>query len=179
MMQQPTHDDHRGHDEAHVLSLRLALGSILSPKRPQMTRSSTTSGTSSPATHNPYSSIPLSPSHSNSSAHPASHPHAHPTHPMSAPPHAHHPHQSHQHVAHYYPHGHSHLHTSHQPVMPGGESGPAHAMDDSHPHIPDALAAPTPTAPASGATTPGGRAHFLDTLQSKKSWDALIHGSWV
>lgn len=30
-MQQPTHDDHRGHDEAHVLSLRLALGSILSP----------------------------------------------------------------------------------------------------------------------------------------------------
>ena len=28
---QPVHDDHRGNDEAHVLSLRLALGSILSP----------------------------------------------------------------------------------------------------------------------------------------------------
>ncbi|KAI0702703.1 hypothetical protein C8Q76DRAFT_231382 [Earliella scabrosa] len=179
----PVHDDHsRAHDEAHVLSLRLALGSILSPKRPQMTRSTTNSGTTSPAVHCPHSAIPLSPSHSNSSAHPASH--TPPVHPMSAPPHAHLPHQPHPHHPHahvhphqtHHPHAPSHLHTSYQPGMPGGESS---LHDDVHPHMPDAVAAPIPTAPSSGAVTPNSRAHFLETLQSKKSWDALIHGSWM
>ncbi|RPD76856.1 hypothetical protein L226DRAFT_532870 [Lentinus tigrinus ALCF2SS1-7] len=154
----PVHDDHRGNDEAHVLSLRLALGSILSPKRPQYTRSSTNSGTASPATHCPHSSIPLSPAHSNSSAHPST---LAPPPPHSAPPqlHGQHPH--------------------HQPAMP--HTGMSHALDETHPHMPDAVAAPVSTvASTPGNMTPNARAHFVETLQNKsKSWDALIHGSWV
>ncbi|TFK82235.1 hypothetical protein K466DRAFT_578252 [Polyporus arcularius HHB13444] len=159
------HDDHRGNDEAHVLSLRLALGSILSPKRPQITRSSTTnSGTASPATHCPHSAFPL--------------PHAPaltPPHSHSAPPHAHH------HV-----HGHSHLNPDRahadQPAMP--HTG--NALDETHPHMPDAVvaaAAPLPTTAAgtpSGSMTPNGRWLIVETLQNKsKSWDALIHGFLV
>lgn len=136
-----------------------------------MTRSSTNSGTASPAVHSPHSSIPLSPAHSNSSSHPA--PHAHVPTSHSAPSHAHHPH----HLHHMYGHGHSHLHASHQPMMPGGEG--THGFDDSNPHIPDAVAAAGPTPPVSGAVTPNGRAHFVETLQSKKWGDALVHGSWV
>ncbi|RPD52565.1 hypothetical protein L227DRAFT_39596 [Lentinus tigrinus ALCF2SS1-6] len=173
----PVHDDHRGNDEAHVLSLRLALGSILSPKRPQYTRSSTNSGTASPATHCPHSSIPLSPAHSNSSAHPST---------LAPPPsHSAQPHLNgqHPHYPHGHQHGHSHLNPDRdvrgQPVMPHTDM--SHALDETHPNIPDAVAAPVSTvASTPGNMTPNARAHFVETLQNKtKSWDALIHGSWV
>ena len=75
--------------------------------------------------------------------------------------------------------------------MPGAAEGaPLHA-DDPHPHIPDAVAhdgtGPISVGggipvvvPMPGNMTPGARARFVETLQSKsKSWDALIHGSWV
>ena len=75
--------------------------------------------------------------------------------------------------------------------MPGAAEGaPLHA-DDPHPYIPDAVAhdgtGPISVGggipvvvPMPGNMTPGARARFVETLQSKsKSWDALIHGSWV
>lgn len=69
----------------------------------------------------------------------------------------------------------------HQPAMP--HTGMTHALDEPHPHMPDAVvAAPVPATVAGtpGNMTPNGRAHFIETLQNKtKSWDALIHGSWV
>ncbi|KAI0351271.1 hypothetical protein OH77DRAFT_967139 [Trametes cingulata] len=155
----PAHDDqHRD-----VLSLRLALGSILSPKRPHPAQSSATSGTASPALHCPHSAIPLAASHSASSTH-GSHAHAHGS--MSATP---------------TPHAHR------QPALPSLESTTAvHALDEAHPRAPDAVSAGTGTGTGtpvaggvSGSATPGGRANFIGTLQSKSAWDALIHGSWV
>ncbi|KAH9856203.1 hypothetical protein C2E23DRAFT_810523 [Lenzites betulinus] len=150
----PAHDDHR--DEAHVHSLRLALGSILSPKRPHPARSSTTSGTASPAVHCPHTAIPLATSSSTSSSHGSIH---------SAP------------TAHPVPHAHR------QPALPAIESAAAHGLDDAHPRAPDALNVPAartpPSGSVSGSSTPGGRANFIGTLQSKSAWDALIHGSWV
>ncbi|TBU39897.1 hypothetical protein BD309DRAFT_993453 [Dichomitus squalens] len=164
------HDDHRRGDDAHLLSLRLALGTILSPKRPQMTRSNTTSGTASPSNHCPHSAIPLSPSHSNSGSHPA----PSPIPPIPNPTVAH-PHHAHHHplrTEHHQPH-HS---GNEQPAMPGVETAHLHPAHDPHPQAPDAVAG----AGAPGNMTPGARTHFLEALQSKsKSWDAMIHGSWV
>ncbi|KAI0776667.1 hypothetical protein BD413DRAFT_226375 [Trametes elegans] len=78
----PAHEDHH----RDVLSLRLALGSILSPKRTTPTQSSATSGTASPALHCPHAAIPITPSASSSSSHRSIHsshttphvPHSHP-----------------------------------------------------------------------------------------------------
>ncbi|KAI1795442.1 hypothetical protein LXA43DRAFT_42843 [Ganoderma leucocontextum] len=176
----PMHDDHRRSDDAHLLSLRLALGTILSPKRPQTTPSSSTSGTASPAVNCPHSAIPLTPTHSNSSSHPAPTPNLAVVHPQ----HAHHHHHHHHHHHYHHPLRPDH----HQPAMPcAAEGAPLHT-DDPHPHIPDAVAPLTHegagpigvAVPMPGNMTPGARARFVETLQSKsKSWDALIHGSWV
>ncbi|KAI8992812.1 hypothetical protein BD414DRAFT_286218 [Trametes punicea] len=151
----PAHEDHH----RDVLSLRLALGSILSPKRSLSAQSSANSGTASPALHCPHSAIPLASSGSHGSM-------AHPS-PSATP----------------VPHGHAQPQVL--PAMPAVESTAAHALDASHPQVPDAVSTPQPTAslPASGgvsgSATPGGRANFIGTLQSKSAWDALIHGSWV
>ncbi|KAI0371005.1 hypothetical protein BV20DRAFT_943199, partial [Pilatotrama ljubarskyi] len=143
-------DQHRD-----VLSLRLALGSILSPKRPHPAQSSATSGTASPALHCPHSAMPLATSSSSSSSHGS----------LSAP------------SATPVPHAHR------QPAMPSIESPAVHALDEAHPRAPDAMSVPSTGTPvsggASGSATPGGRANFIGTLQSKSAWDALIHGSWV
>ena len=92
-----------------------------------------------------------------------------------------HPHHPHGH-SHLNPHpDHAHARDMHQPAMP--HTGMTHALDEPHPHMPDAVvAAPVPATVAGtpGNMTPNGRAHFIETLQNKtKSWDALIHGSWV
>ncbi|KAI0641016.1 hypothetical protein C8Q79DRAFT_993938 [Trametes meyenii] len=155
----PAHDDHNDHHR-DVLSLRLALGSILAPKRPHPAQSSATSGTASPALHYPHTVIPLATSASSSSSHGSIH---------NAPSasSAHHPHHR------------------VQPALPTTEASAAHGLDEAHPHVPDALSAhtPNPSLPpsggVSGSATPGGRANFIGTLQSKSAWDALIHGSWV
>ncbi|KAI0655646.1 hypothetical protein C8Q70DRAFT_936078 [Cubamyces menziesii] len=156
---QPAHEDHH----RDVLSLRLALGSILSPKRPHPAQSSATSGTASPALHCPHSAIPLGPSVSSSSAHGSIHS------ANSGSPAPHTPHTP-------------------QPALPSVESATAvHALDDTHPRVPDAVSTHghghAHSLPASGgvsgSATPGGRANFIGTLQSKSAWDALIHGSWV
>ena len=42
--------------------------------------------------------------------------------------------------------------------------------------VPDEIAGAAVTP---GNMTPGARAHFVETLQSKKSWDALVHGAWM
>ena len=84
-----------------------------------------------------------------------------------------------QHTSHGHDHhGHGHAHGPQQPAIPAAEDVAAHALDAAHPHVPDALVAPSAAA-TPGTMTPGARAHFVETLQSKKSWDALIHGSWV
>ncbi|KAI0334229.1 hypothetical protein GY45DRAFT_1243207, partial [Cubamyces sp. BRFM 1775] len=144
-----------------VLSLRLALGSILSPKRPHPAQSSATSGTASPALHCPHSAIPLAPSVSSSSSHGSIHSAASVT-PTSAHAHA------------------------QQPALPSVESATAvHALDNTHPRVPDAVSTHghghglPASGGVSGSATPGGRANFIGTLQSKSAWDALIHGSWV
>ncbi|KAI0031453.1 hypothetical protein K488DRAFT_86786 [Vararia minispora EC-137] len=49
----PLHDRHHLPSDPHLHGLRLALGSILAPKRPAMSR--TASGSSSPAHHHPHS----------------------------------------------------------------------------------------------------------------------------
>ena len=128
----------------------------------------------------PHSAIPLSPAHS-SGAHstpnlPGMHPHAHL-----------HPHHAHSHS----PHGHSHMQPQQsQQGVPAAENGhlhAVHALEAPHPHIPDAHAHPaggpamaSSAGPATpGTLTPGARAHFVETLGSKKSWDALVHGAWM
>ncbi|PIL26177.1 hypothetical protein GSI_11932 [Ganoderma sinense ZZ0214-1] len=181
------HDDSRRGDDAHLLSLRLALGTILSPKRSQATPSSTTSGTVSPAMHCPHSAIPLTPTHSASGSHPTPSPNPSGAHPQHAHHHAHHHHPHHHHH-----HHHTQRPDNHQPAMPGAAEGAPLHTDEPHPHIPDVVvhesAGPIgvsvgtmPVAvPMPGNMTPGARARFVETLQSKsKSWDALIHGSWV
>ncbi|KAH9887003.1 hypothetical protein C8Q73DRAFT_795030 [Cubamyces lactineus] len=134
-------------------------------KRPHPAQSSATSGTASPALHCPHSAIPLGPSVSSSSAHGSIHSAASGT---PTPPHAH-----------------VHVHAP-QPALPSVESATAvHALDDSHPRVPDAVSTHghghslPASGGVSGSATPGGRANFIGTLQSKSAWDALIHGSWV
>ena len=113
--------------------------------------------------HCPHSAIPLSPSHSGSSAHPAPppFPHAH-----SAPPHllqgqhAHHAHGQ----SHLNPHpDHAHARDMHQPAMP--HTGMTHALDEPHPHMPDAVvAAPLPATVAGTVTSTGTRATADESL---------------
>ena len=64
--------------------------------------------------------------------------------------------------------------------MPGAEVAHLHPANDPHPQAPDAVASMGGAAGVPGNMTPGARTHFLEALQSKsKSWDAMIHGSWV
>ncbi|KAJ3718112.1 hypothetical protein DFJ43DRAFT_1098538 [Lentinula guzmanii] len=93
----PTHDHARD-------ALRLALGSILAPKRstpnPATIRSGSSSGTASPAHFQfPYHTGSHTPSPANSSSTPA---------PQGPPSHLSFPHP-HAHQHHHHPHGHSHL----------------------------------------------------------------------
>ncbi|OSD03801.1 hypothetical protein PYCCODRAFT_200671 [Trametes coccinea BRFM310] len=149
----PAHEDHH----RDVLSLRLALGSILSPKRPHPAHSAAASGTASPALHCPHTGIPLPPPSVSASS---SHGSIAGTHSTTTAPSA---------------------TTSPSPLSH------AHTIQDTHPEAPDAVAAPTPRSAtglpasggASGSATPGGRTNFVGALQSKSAWDALIHGSWV
>ncbi|KAI0075179.1 hypothetical protein K474DRAFT_1446775 [Panus rudis PR-1116 ss-1] len=172
------HDDHR---EAHVMSLRLVLGSILSPKRSSTPSTAATSGTASPLP--PHSSVAIGTS--SSSSYPVGSPDL-PTHDRhrsarmalprtntaetSVPTFS----KSHQHS-----HAPSPLSSCHStpdssptmssiPIAPGTDS--------------QARAAPPPVTATSTAVTSTGsaRADFIGTLQSKKTaWDALIHGSFV
>ncbi|KAK0433462.1 hypothetical protein EV421DRAFT_1910137 [Armillaria borealis] len=151
----------------HKEALRLALGSILSPKRPPNSRS--TSGTASPA-HIYYTTHPHSP------------------YPPPPPPHST-PAQA-ESTSHYLfpPQGHliSHSHTpsrlcqsdsatdylsSSQP-SPRSSPGPDSPLA---PPSPTSTGSPAIHAPAPGTGTPN-KAKFIETLQSKSAWDALIHG---
>ncbi|KAI0944320.1 hypothetical protein AcW1_002060 [Taiwanofungus camphoratus] len=141
----PEHDDHR---DAHLASLRVALGLIMSPKRPQYSRTSTqTSGTASPALHCPNTAVPLAATTSSSSDH-STHPG---TFPRACVPH-------------------SHLEPSPAtiPMARAGAASPLHELDS-----------PLPASSQVPAASSQAHADFLGTLQSKRAWDALIHGSWV
>ncbi|TFY73528.1 hypothetical protein EWM64_g10484 [Hericium alpestre] len=131
----PEHDHAR---DAHVVGLRTALGSILSPKRPPLShsisQSHTHSGTASPAaTYTPppvRAGFPLpSPSLKHDSQRIASSP---PDLPVPAE------------------HDHEHDH-DHE-----------HETENEHEHEHERE-----------------RARFLATLQSKRAWDAMVHGSWM
>ncbi|KAI5887940.1 uncharacterized protein SCHCODRAFT_02075621 [Schizophyllum commune H4-8] len=225
----PVHAPHRdAYTAQHNEALRMALGSILSPKRP-FTPSSTShpaSGTASPAFFHALPFTGTGPSTGpntgaqtpsdamNGSTHPQQHAHTHHLYPHW-PGSYHHPHPPEPRQYHSDPHHPYHPHTPSR--LGAGEEGPAeraHAAhaddlhDPSHPPSPGELAtlpavdnlhAPAPVAvasasphsvpsggahpahagdgsPSSGAGTP--RAKFLDTLQGKSAWDALIHGSF-
>ncbi|KAL1692433.1 hypothetical protein GGG16DRAFT_101807 [Schizophyllum commune] len=89
--------------------------------------------------------------------------------------------------------GHGPIHDSSHPPSPGEPATPP-AVDNLHAPAPVPAASASPHAalpsggvhpaaahagdgsPSSGAGTP--RAKFLDTLQGKSAWDALIHGSF-
>ncbi|KAF9458715.1 hypothetical protein BDZ94DRAFT_1270082 [Collybia nuda] len=183
----------------HKEALRLALGSILTPKRPFTPSSRSSSGTASPA-HPASFAVPSSPQP--------------PPPPQSTPVHDSHLHSRHIHQ----PHTPSRLGLidsadSHWPSVlplpPSPESVPsssAHGSQQPSPsqETPPVLSLPAPvlsaTPPAardspaihapsplpahvsaaaqphSGSGTP--KAKFLETLQSKSAWDALIHGSF-
>ncbi|KAI0759645.1 hypothetical protein BC629DRAFT_1597695 [Irpex lacteus] len=142
--------------EAHVHHLRLVLGSILAPKRAPHARpasSSSTSGTASPALH-----------------------HYH-------------------HDSHHKSTTGEHSLPTRAPLIRSNTDGhspptPPHTLPDSVmvPHAAHGHAVPPPAASApdlhnAGADTPPGsrqsKADFIGTLQSKRAWDALIHGSFV
>lgn len=145
-------------DESHHANLRLALGSILSPKRPHSAQSSV-SGTASPASFGPSAHRPsYSPSDHNSSSQPSS-PHGSPLqHPMSN-----------DHADAMVPEAQSLApmnRRSSQAARP-----PLTVVFNDGDHVIDCQSS------SSGERTPSGR--FIATLQSKSAWDALIHGSMV
>jgi len=198
--------------QQHREALRLALGSILSP-RPPLSSSHSSSGSTTPSY--PFS-IPSGP-HTPAGTPPSYYPLAHGPN-SSEYIHSHHPHFHH--------HSHPHTHTpsrlgrskSSTTNSPSGSSANT-APSSSHPSplppsIPPNLpvlpeieplpparevtngvivtpAAPLPTRPAlhpsehpsadsadHAARTGTPRSKFMQTLQSKSAWDALIHGSF-
>ncbi|KAL0952786.1 hypothetical protein HGRIS_007011 [Hohenbuehelia grisea] len=187
-------------------ALRLALGSILTPKRPYTPSSRSSSGTTSPAY--PFSTPPLgTPSippapHSTPSSHVPSgrfsdsHLNPFPHHPNP------HPH-SHPHVPSRLSRSESHpdVHDTSSSVSssqcpspvhrPGSAAGsPTHEMSlaeaagGARVHADGTVSAPIPipggpvATTVDGAHTPGGsKVTFFQTLQSKSAWEALIHGS--
>ncbi|TFK37540.1 hypothetical protein BDQ12DRAFT_684839 [Crucibulum laeve] len=191
-------------------ALRLALGSILSPKRPPLTPSSR-SGTASPAP----SGYPFPAQPTTGSPHQSTEGNG----PTTDYLHARHGHS--QTNAHLYPHPHtpsrlgrsnssasSHHSDSAQSSVPGSPHTPPHADAfkglESLPPLPESAmgmkTAPaassghststldvprtspgepdskSSSAPPSGSGTP--RARFIETLQGKSAWDALIHGQF-
>ncbi|KAF8888447.1 hypothetical protein CPB84DRAFT_1964186 [Gymnopilus junonius] len=208
----------------HREALRLALGSILTPKRPQtvpMSRSS--SGTATPVLP-PFGYSP-SGSHTPAGTPPLASPYFTGLGPISSE-HLH-PHHAYQH----HPHAHSRLARSASNSNSPTESAQASTASSAHPSpmpntgpamdpttglptlpdlepLPPALTAqPQPSIPStsqpnlamgerhlparpsidplhasgvqqsSGRSTP--RAKFLETLEGKSAWDALIHGSFT
>ncbi|KAF8993394.1 hypothetical protein BDZ89DRAFT_95066 [Hymenopellis radicata] len=131
------------HPDKHREALRLALGSILSPKRPMYSRSTSTStsGTASPF---PPHHVPP------------------PPHPSPLPDH--------------------HAHTSSR-LANADPNGSEHHDDHHHDHdhsstaFGEHLTVPRSPSAEPGTITPN-RAKFIETLQSKSAWDALIHGSF-
>ena len=124
-------------------------------KRPSYSRSaSATSGTASPAWHGSHHTSTSTPGSSSTP-----HPHPHP-HPLSYS----------QHRADDLP-----ASSTSSPAMASIRTlHDIHTLDTTiaeHAHVPAAI--------HSGSETPGGRANFVGTLQSKSAWDALVHGSWV
>ncbi|OBZ74923.1 hypothetical protein A0H81_05182 [Grifola frondosa] len=154
---QPDHDDHR---DAHVVSLRLALGTILSPVPPR----------SPPPPHHPAHHALLNEHLGH--RHPALHcPHSFLP---SATPDAHHPGTPLSHRSTPIPPPFSHPRGD--ALAPQEPTHAVPAIDTPHGHVPDVVSsARTP----SGSMTPGARADFIGTLQSKSAWEALIHGSWM
>ncbi|CAL1697737.1 unnamed protein product [Somion occarium] len=149
-----SHDEHR---EAHVRSLRLALGSILSPKRVSSTRSSaTTSGTASPL----HPSVFSTPSLSTSS---------------EAPPT---PHDRHNHRPSRAPISRAQT-ESNLPVLSKPQMPSPLGSGDSSPECPSSSLPVSSSIPGGEIENSSSRADFIGTLQSKKAWDALIHGSFV
>ncbi|KAF8637136.1 hypothetical protein AX17_003040 [Amanita inopinata Kibby_2008] len=140
------HHDHISRNVQHKEALRLALGSILAPKRPytSMSRSTSASGTASPA-------LPLDPTHAHTRPG-SSLAHTH--------PHLHHPHQPSHPSRLGRPHSQDVAVTS---PPPAGLT-PAHPLPHhySHPqhlpyfltHTPTIPASPPHSGPPSGASTP-------------------------
>lgn len=62
------------------------------------------------------------------------------------------------------------------PVLPLHSGASAHGHESAGPEGHEARAGSAAAATPSGSSTP--RAKFLQTLQSKSAWDALIHGSF-
>ncbi|KAF8259330.1 hypothetical protein EI94DRAFT_1751877 [Lactarius quietus] len=117
-----TSAEHDSHHDAHVLSLRLVLGSILAPKRPSQPGSHPVSGTASPFSHWHHSSAGTATGHDSPPPPPQSTPtlphhqphyqqlaqHIHQPSPNMLQPHNHH-HSFHGHV-HPQPQYHAHPH---------------------------------------------------------------------
>ncbi|KAG6820547.1 hypothetical protein H0H93_015432 [Arthromyces matolae] len=162
---------HRNIPHKETLSLRLALGSILGPKRPFTPSSHSSSGTASPAHPAMFGSavspgLPPPPPHST--------PIHNPDHLFPRAP--------------YTPHSGSAQTASPTDEVPPVLALPPPVVDhDMRGRLASTLHAPKPrnheeTGPvppartASGSGTP--KAKFLETLESKSAWDALIHGSF-
>ncbi|KAL4246722.1 hypothetical protein ABKN59_008440 [Abortiporus biennis] len=151
------------HHDAHVMSLRLALGSILSPKRPCSSRSSTaTSGTASPLPTWSPSNISTVPSSSSVDYH------------SSTPSHRA-PRSSH--------HSRSQMDLT-APIPLPQSPPPASVTPTSVVNRKKGTGVPVSSSiPNAEGETPStssrSRADFIGTLQSKSAWDALIHGSFV
>jgi len=189
----------------HKEALRLALGSILTPKRP-FTPSRSPSGTASPAHSASFtaSSSPQPPP-----------PHSTPTHGHNSDAHMqaryiHHPHtpsrlglgdptDPHGSSSSPFPHHPSRIpstaNSSQQPspsqetppplslpasMLPGPEhqgTAPIHAPSP-HSAVQSGVVVAVPHAGSAGSGTGTPKAKFIETLQSKSAWDALIHGSF-
>ncbi|KIY48588.1 hypothetical protein FISHEDRAFT_73558 [Fistulina hepatica ATCC 64428] len=139
-------------------ALRLALGSLLHPvgnmRRQYPYTSRPSSGTESPANWAHFPSSPPPPPHPTPAIHFTSGAHTH--HQPPAFGHnteRHHEMQSHDH----------HSHSSTPPSTPACETPP---MLDGHSSCPTGRPPNTP------------RATYIDTLNGKSPWDALIHGSF-
>ncbi|KAJ6542807.1 hypothetical protein B0H19DRAFT_1171964 [Mycena capillaripes] len=158
--QELQHDAHNKNANAlHRDALFQALGSILTPKRPNLTgRSSSastvdssrsSSGTASPAHGHPAFLYPGTHGHLHSPAPPPPPPHSTPV-----------------------PHPHPHIHAP-SPLAESASFGAADA---------DAQDAPAPSAAEAAALAPiapAPRTKIIDSLKSKNgAWDALIHGAF-
>jgi hypothetical protein len=209
-------DNHVGNRNAqqHRDALRLALGSILAPKRPAMSRSS--SGSATPASHSasfchtpssvptpppPPHSAPISAGSGRSSsehhfAHLYSHHHQH---------HQHHPSrlglsETHLHDDDLSSPASSNASVEALPFMGSGAPSPRSEVPSSVPssgadggdgvvvhqpvpifaqgHVPTGGEVPVVMISRSSGGNGTPKAKFIQTLQSKSAWDALIHGSF-
>jgi len=197
------------HDSSHVnrniqhkeaLSLRLALGSILAPKRPFTPSSHSSSGTASPAhpasfgsslpppppnptlmqaadarfdsyshlrnVHIPHTPSRLGQPEQKEPQWPVTSPSSTPSSAPASPPSTHRASPTEELPS-----------LSLPPAVVDSASGPpvCHAPQPVSALQPGTAPA-APRAPGSGSGTP--KAKFLETLESKSAWDALIHGSF-